>query len=213
MNYEHIAGGFAEALCSISENIAYVQVELEIFRTKLVLEKVADFYAHVFLFFSTFMEWVTKKRRTRLLDSFNDSATSTFDSDIKTLGDKAAEIRHLVEQSSRAELRSTRLTAEEMRMSIEGLTRDMRDIRVGLQGMARQQAEIEYAANTWAALQEKAEERRRWLEDPSAFEARLVAAIKNSLLEEARQFVTNKPTKEGENLTNIFAAENLPVRS
>lgn len=195
MNYEHVAGGFADALCSISENVAYLNAEMEIFRTKAVLEKVADFYAHVFVFLSTFMDWMTRKRRMRLLDSFNENAASTFDADIKTLGEKAADIRHLVEQSSRAEVRATRLIAEETRTSLEGLARD---VRVGLQGMARQQAEMEYAAQRWAAMQEKAhEERRKLLEDPRNFEDRLLALITHSLVDEAKRFLRDDPAKAG----------------
>ncbi|MBE3044706.1 hypothetical protein IMZ48_19520 [Candidatus Bathyarchaeota archaeon] len=195
VNYEHVAGGFADALCSISENVAFWEVELEIFRTKAVLEKVADFYAHVFVFLSTFMDWMTRKRRMRLLDSFNEKASSTFDSDIQALSEKAAAIRHIVEQSSRAEVRATRLTAEGTQVSLEGLARD---VRVGLQGMARQQAEMEYTARRWAAMQEKAnEERQRWVENPKGFEDRLLALIKHSLVDEARVFVRNEPAKAG----------------
>ena len=168
---------------------------MQIFRTKAVLEKVADFYAHVFVFLSTFMDWMTRKRRMRLLDSFNENASSTFDSDIKTLSDKAAGIRHRVEQSSRAEARETRLTTEETRMGLEGLARD---VRVGLQGMARQQAEMEYAARRWAVMQEKAnEERKKWLEDPRSFEDRLLSLIKHSLADEVKRFVRDEPAKAG----------------
>lgn len=198
MNHEHIAGGLADALCSISENVTYIEAELEIFQTKAVREKVADFYAHVFVFLSTFMEWMMKKRRSRLIDSFNEKASGDFDSDIHTLNEKSAAIRHLAEQSSRAEVRTTRLTAEGTQVSVEGLAEDVKDIRVGLEGMARQQAEMEYVAKRWASVQQRSdEERMRWLEDPSGFERHLLAAIKNSLMDEALAFVRGELMKAG----------------
>lgn len=196
MNHEHIAEGLADALCSISENVTYIETEMEIFQTKAMREKVADFYAHVFVFLSTFMEWMIKKRRSRLIDSFNEKISGAFDSDINTLNDKSAAIRHLAEQSSRAEIRATRLTAEGTLLSIEGLADDVRDIRVGLQGMARQQAEMEYAVKHWASLQQRSdEEKRHWLEDPNGFEKHLLVAIKNCLMDEALAFVREEPLK------------------
>lgn len=136
VNHECVAEQLSEALCAISENIAECQAELEIFRTPAMLEKVGDLYAHIFVFFSSYMDWMMRKRAKRLLDSFNENLSRKFELDIKKIHERSTVIRNLVAQSSRAEIRATRLQVEEF----------TRDFRVGQQGSARHHAEMEYFA-------------------------------------------------------------------
>ncbi|KAK4167748.1 hypothetical protein QBC43DRAFT_285639 [Cladorrhinum sp. PSN259] len=136
VNHERVAEELAEALCTISENVAECQAELEIFRTTAMLERVADLYAHVFIFLSSYMDWAMRKRATRLLDSFNENLFRKFEPDIKKITDRSDLIRRLVAQSSRAEVRVTRLHVEDLK----------RDLRIGQEGQARHHAEMEYFA-------------------------------------------------------------------
>jgi len=73
-----------------------------------------------------------KKQVIKMLQSFNDSITKKFEKDIKVINAKSAAIRNMVSQSSRAEIRATRLTLEELG----------RDVRIGLEGEARHRAEM-----------------------------------------------------------------------
>ncbi|KAK0753084.1 hypothetical protein B0T18DRAFT_483923 [Schizothecium vesticola] len=136
VNHECIAEQLSEALCAISKNIAECQAELEIFRTPAMLEKVGDLYAHIFIFFSSYMDWMMRRRAKRLLDSFNENLSRKFELDIKKIHERSTIIRNLVAQSSRAEIRATRLQVEEF----------TRDYRVGQEGSARHHAEMEYVA-------------------------------------------------------------------
>ncbi|KAK4227774.1 phytanoyl-CoA dioxygenase [Podospora fimiseda] len=137
VNHERLAEDLADALCTISENVADCQAELEIFQTTAMLEKIADLYAHVFIFLSSYMDWIMRKRMTRLLDSFNENLFRKFEPDIKKITDRSNLIKSLVAQSSRAEVRATRLHVEDIK----------RDIRLGREGDARHWAEIEYYAD------------------------------------------------------------------
>ncbi|KAI2776154.1 hypothetical protein F4815DRAFT_485338 [Daldinia loculata] len=136
VNHERIAEGLSEALCRISEHVYECKSELELFRTREMLELVADFYAHVFIFLSDTMDWITEKRRKRLLDSFNENFYKKFENQVETIRHKSDIIRNLAAQSSRAEQRVTRLVVEDL----------AQDIRLGLTGEERRHAETIYAA-------------------------------------------------------------------
>ncbi|KEZ43260.1 hypothetical protein SAPIO_CDS4959 [Scedosporium apiospermum] len=184
MNHERIAEDLADALSSIGEHVSSCQVEMEIFQTKAMLEKVADLYAHIFLFLSGFMDWIMRKRRKRLLDSFNEKAVTRFESDIKAINDKAAAIRHHVEQSSRAEVREIRLTAEGTQLCVDGMARD---IRVGLEGMARHQAEMEQKGELLLRMQREAGERQiRLRQDAEMIHENLFERLREYMAEELK---------------------------
>ena len=97
-----------------------------------MIQLVVDLYAHIFVFLSDVMDWVTEKRRKRLLDSFNESLLQKFEGQIDKIKSKSEMIRNRAAQSSRAEQRATRL-------ELEGLSRD---VRLGLQGEERRHAEM-----------------------------------------------------------------------
>lgn len=97
---------------------------------------VADLYEHIFLFLNGVMDWILSKRYRRLLDSFIDNFNDRFDGEIKKINQKAERVRIFALQSSRAEIRVTRLVAE-------GLSRD---IRLGLDGQERYEAEMRLQA-------------------------------------------------------------------
>ncbi|KAI1659700.1 hypothetical protein F4813DRAFT_351692 [Daldinia decipiens] len=136
VNHERIAEGLSEALCRISEHVHECKSELELFRTQAMTKLVADLYAHIFIFLSDTMDWITEKRRKRLLDSFNENFYKRFESQVETIRHKSDMIRNLAAQSSHAEQRVTRLTVEDL----------AQDIRLGLVGEERRHAEIVYVA-------------------------------------------------------------------
>lgn len=107
------------------------------------MQLVADLYAHVFLFLSGVMDWVMEKRFKKLLDSFNENFLKSFDDQIAKIRGKAEFIRSLAAAGSHAEVRVARLTAEETRVDLAELGRD---VRAGLTGEARHRAEMRYFA-------------------------------------------------------------------
>jgi len=153
----------SEGLDSISNNIIECQTEISIFCTKPVLEKVAELYAHIFLFLSGVMNWIKKKRVMRMLKSFRGTLGEKFDADIKKINDISIMVRNLAAQGSRAEVRATRLGLEGLRMDVQ---------RVGLEGEARHRADMKYfAAAAERELQRAVNERLELKERSQRLEA------------------------------------------
>ncbi|KAF4879709.1 hypothetical protein CGCSCA1_v001046 [Colletotrichum siamense] len=150
-NHEKIAEGLSEALCVMSQHVDDCKKELQLFDMEDMQVLVADLYAHIFLLLSSVMDWMMKKRIKRLLDSFNDDLPSVFSSEISKIQAISDRIRHLASQKARAELRSTRLTAES----------SARDIRAGLEGEKRHQAEMRYVGER--ILQEQIRSSNLWI--------------------------------------------------
>ncbi|TPX07435.1 uncharacterized protein E0L32_002095 [Thyridium curvatum] len=134
VNHERIADSLVDSLCLISENIEEASTELQLFPIDSIQAQVADLYSHIFLFFSTVLDWLMKKRIVRILNSFNENVAKRFEEDIVLIKSKSAALRNSAAQSSRAELRATRLSVEEMG----------RDLRMGFEGEARHLREKEY---------------------------------------------------------------------
>lgn len=153
VNHEHIAEDLASALCAISENVAECEVELELFKTEAMMRAVADLYAHIFLFLSDTLGWYLRKRRKRLVDSFNEKFFDHFETEIDNIKRKSESIRRKAAQNMAAEQRVTRLTVEETG----------RDLRLGLQGIMREQAETKYAAQQMRTQMQR--ERAEWQEE------------------------------------------------
>ncbi|KLU88126.1 hypothetical protein MAPG_07113, partial [Magnaporthiopsis poae ATCC 64411] len=130
VNHEKVAESFGAAFLGISEQVADVKADLELYPTEQMLVLVAELYAHVFLFLNSLMDWMMDTRAKRLLKSFNDNLGQKFEQDVSRIGSVAQRIRLRAGQCLRAEVRV-------MREDIE------RDRRLGLEGEARRQAEIE----------------------------------------------------------------------
>ncbi len=173
INHEKICESFSKALNSVSENIIECQAELEIFRTKPVLEKVADLYAHIFKFLASVMDWIMQRRIKRMLKSFNENLYDKYEAEINAINAMSASIRNLVAQASRAEVRA-------IRMGVHGLGRD---IRIGLQGQARQQAELDYHATRFHTELSEARSERRALQEQGK-EVKALLGQLNSLLQQ-----------------------------
>lgn len=120
-----------------------------------MLKLVADLYGHIFVFLSSIMDWIMKKRVKRLLDSFNESFLETFEDEIKRINNKAERIRNLGSQAAHAEARVARLRIEEVQ----------RDSRLGLEGQARQQEDLRLVAELIDRRLRKAEDDRRYERD------------------------------------------------
>ncbi|WDK13233.1 phytanoyl- dioxygenase family protein [Colletotrichum graminicola] len=131
-NHEKIVEGLSGALCTIGEYVGDCAIDQELFRTEDMQKLIVDLYSHIFLFLTTVMDWMMKKRRRRLLDSFNEDLPTVFEYDMEKIRTITNRIRSRAEQNSRAEARSARLTLEDL----------ARDVRVGLEGERRHQAEM-----------------------------------------------------------------------
>lgn len=112
---------------------------------------IADLYAHVFLFLNDTMAWYTKKRRRRLLDSFNEKFMHEFEAEIDNIVRKSDRIKRRAAQMSMAEQRVTRMTVEET----------SKDLRLGLEGLLRESAEAKvYAKQVGEQMERQRREQR-----------------------------------------------------
>ncbi|KAI1124220.1 hypothetical protein F5Y10DRAFT_250067 [Nemania abortiva] len=172
VNHERISEGLSEALCTISEHVAECETELELYHTTEMMRLIADLYAHIFIFLSDVMGWITEKKGRRLLDSFNETFFQKFEDKIGMIKQKSENIRNLAAQCSRAEQRF-------VRVAVEDLTQD---IRLGLMGQKRQEAEMVYhAERIEKELYESRKERQQLREDGRNF--RLLADRLINMLE------------------------------
>ncbi|KAL8365015.1 hypothetical protein RB595_004025 [Gaeumannomyces hyphopodioides] len=130
VNHEKVAESLGAAFHDISEQVADVKADLEMYPTEEMLALVAELYAHVFLFLNSLMDWMMETRAKRLLKSFNDNLGQKFQLDVRRIGSVAQRINMRAGQCSRAEVRTMREDME-------------RDRRLGLQGEERRRAEIE----------------------------------------------------------------------
>ncbi|KAI0551807.1 hypothetical protein F4679DRAFT_124737 [Xylaria curta] len=173
VNHERISEGLSEALCVISEHVAECKTELQMYHTKEMMQLIADFYAHIFVFLSDVMGWITEKKRKRLLDSFNEKFFQKFEHQIDMIKQKSERIRNFAAQCSRAEQRLTRETVEDL----------AQDVRLGLIGQKRQEAEVAYhAERIERELYEGRRERQELREDGKNF--RLLADRIINMLED-----------------------------
>ncbi|KAI0487790.1 hypothetical protein F4859DRAFT_525824 [Xylaria cf. heliscus] len=156
VNHERISEGLSEALCTISEHVAECKTELEMYHTQDMMQLIADFYAHIFVFLSDVMGWITEKKRKRLLDSFNEKFFQKFEQQIGMIKKRSERIRNFAAQCSRAEQRLARVTIEEL----------AQDVRLGLTGQKRHEAEVVYhAERIEKELYEGRKERQQLRED------------------------------------------------
>ncbi|KAI0437870.1 hypothetical protein F4803DRAFT_536979 [Xylaria telfairii] len=173
VNHERISEGLSEALCTISEHVAECKTELEMYHTREMMQLIADFYAHIFVFLSDVMQWITEKKRKRLLDSFNEKFFQKFDDKIGMIKQRSERIRNFAAQSSRAEQRLTRVAVEDL----------AQDVRLGLIGQQRHEAEVAYhAERIERELYEGRKERQQLREDGQNF--RLLADRIINMLED-----------------------------
>ncbi|KAH8170875.1 phytanoyl-CoA dioxygenase family protein [Sarocladium implicatum] len=151
VNHKRTAELLDEALTEICESVSECLVNAELFPTPDLVDKIADLYAHIFVFLSSYMDYLMRKRRTRLLDSFNENSSQNFDTERNRIKSKINVIRNLVQQGHYAEGRDTRLTVQQI----------AQDVRVGQEGNERHQAEMrDYAARLERELAHSRRERR-----------------------------------------------------
>ncbi|KAI0448306.1 hypothetical protein F5B21DRAFT_498008 [Xylaria acuta] len=173
VNHERISEGLSEALCTISEHVAEFKTELEMYHTKEMMQLIADFYAHIFVFLSDVMGWIMERKRKRLLDSFNEKFFQKFEDQIDMIKKRSERIRNFAAQCSRAEQRLTRVVVEDL----------AQDVRLGLIGQKRQEAEVVYhAERIERELYEGRMERQQLREDGQNF--RLLADRVIKMLED-----------------------------
>lgn len=151
MNHKRTAEVLDEALSEICDNVADCVDNAELFPTPELIDKIADLYAHVFVFLSSYMDYLMRKRRTRFMDSFNENSSQNFDTERTRIRSKVSVIRSMVKRGHYAEGRDTRLTVQQM----------AQDMRVGQEGNERHQAEMrDYAARLERELAHSRRERR-----------------------------------------------------
>lgn len=167
-----------------------------------MIKAVSKFYSHIFLYLESVMDWIMKKRRTRLIASFNENLMDRFENDIRQISSSADAIRNLAQQSSRAEVRYHRQEAESA----------YRDIRLGLHGVERQNAEMMHRLETISRRQAQIEEYRR---QESRYQRQLGFDVKSFLEERFRheRMAQYSLRPLGPDQMEVFARSGLPLEN
>ncbi|KAF4921574.1 hypothetical protein CGCVW01_v005933 [Colletotrichum viniferum] len=179
-NHEKIAEGLSEALCIVSQYVDDCKTDLELFTMEDMQTLIAKLYAHIFLLLGSILDWMMKKRIKRLLDSFNENLPSVLDNEMTKIKDISGQIRNLASQKNRAELRSTRLTAEST----------ARDVRAGFEGDKRRHAEMKHYAES--ILREQSRISELWTAEK---QQQLADSIVNMLEERAFRWLESSQTR------------------
>ena len=135
------------------------------------LLNVAKLYAQIFTFLSNYMDWLMRKRYQGFLDSFNGNVNKKFEKEITKIDEKSNMIRGLVARGSRAEIRETRLTREELD----------RDVRTGQRNVE------DFSGRILRELQRAEEERRAFSQGFKKLSVRLVNMMQEQAMVETVQ--------------------------
>lgn len=185
--------GFVENLCSINEFVENIRVDKFLYNTDAMVKAVSELYSLVFSYLSRVMDWIMKKRRTRLIASFNENLPERFESVIKQISSSAEKIRNLAQQSSRAEVRYHRQETESAHW----------DMMIRFHGVEARQAEMMHKL-------EAIEEYRR---QESRYQRQLGHDVKSFLEENFRRERTTqyslKPVSPDQ--LEVFAQTGLPL--
>ncbi|KAG8169420.1 hypothetical protein KVR01_000165 [Diaporthe batatas] len=143
VNHEQLAEGLSRTLCEMGECIADCEIDLELFKTQRMIKAVSVLYSHIFSLLSDLLNYCSKSSAKRLLDSFNDKLYEEHEAKLGEIRKQGAKIKEIAAQGSHAELRATRIIAEDTNITLEELRQD---VKVGLEGQARYEAEmLDYA--------------------------------------------------------------------
>ncbi|KAI1321382.1 hypothetical protein F5Y16DRAFT_413764 [Xylariaceae sp. FL0255] len=205
VNHERIAEGLGEALCIISEGVAESKSELNLYRTPEMLQLIADFYAQIFAFLSDVMEWITRKRKRRFLDSFNEDFLQKFEKQISRIKSKSDQVKIMAAQESRAEQRKMMLVLENVAHKLEA----------GQEVDARFRVEMALAAETLnkTALESREDRQRLIEESANAAVMKFVSLLNETLRDEAVMWLKDMRSLEGVDSLPATRLEALPFRS
>lgn len=177
MNHEKIIEGISQAFNEIGDHVRDCTSELDLFPTEQMQGRISDLYAHIFLFLTSIMDWIMQKRYKRMLDSFNQNFMERFKVDIDLIKSHAERVRQLAAQASRAEVRVSRLTADNEFRALRN------DLRIGLEEIARTRAEIAYRDRLKEIELAEATRDREQL----AHRTQLLTSFLSEVLEQSRQ--------------------------
>ncbi|KAI0190855.1 hypothetical protein F4808DRAFT_453783 [Astrocystis sublimbata] len=198
VNHERVSDGLPEALCTISEHVVECKTKLELYPNQDMVQLIADFYAHIFIFLSDVMGWFTEKKRQRLLDSFNEKFFQKFEDQLGKIQQRSETIRKFAAQCAQAEQRYIRVAVENM----------AQDVRIGLIGQQRHEAEVEFIAERLEReLNESRLERQQLKEDRKLFKL-LAHSVLDLLEDKAGLWIGDLRTK-GMRMTSLGTESQL----
>lgn len=144
----------------------------------------ANFYAHIFLFLSDVMEWMTKKRRQRFLDSFNENFNKRFEDQVNKIRDSSEKMSRISVLASQAEVRAIRFNLERLHQ----------DFRLGQEGESREHAE---QTRKLEDLERKVSDLKLSIDDTPLQFKQLYMDIKSLLCGQAAEYLESHRTSIG----------------
>src|SRR5690349_24738863 len=126
-----------------------------------MLEKIANLYAHIFLYLQDTMEWYQKRVRSHIRDAFRQNFFDKFESTIVNIQNLSQDLLREANVSSMAEIRQVRLTTEE---TLDEVKFGQFDTRLSMDKVSRELAEIKFQYEQLQLAQQREAEERRQLQ-------------------------------------------------
>jgi hypothetical protein len=141
----------------MSTHIVACEKEVRLHQTKVMQEKIAVLYAHVFLFLEDTMKWYLKKPLLRFRDSFRQNFFHQFEELIGIIQGHSKEIQREAGLVLMADAKQIMLTVEKLRLG-------QVDERLSADNNSREQAELKRQNEHLRLEVEREKEERRQLE-------------------------------------------------
>lgn len=121
VTHEGIVKDLFDALYDMNRHIDECAIDIKLYPTNELKQKVANLYAEIFSFLGDISQWIMTKKRKRFTASFNEGLRSEFQDKIAAIHAKSQIVKNHAAQSGRVEGRLTRLTAEQSSLDIKNL--------------------------------------------------------------------------------------------
>ncbi|KAI1330017.1 hypothetical protein F5Y16DRAFT_364699 [Xylariaceae sp. FL0255] len=134
VNHHKITEAFVEGIVEINDAVKIENMS-HVYRTPEIEQLTMRLYTHIFSYLTKCMVWYTSRSRTRFLTSFNENILEIFDDGRKQVRKTAELISQQIYRLMSADVRASRLMAEETGYDVKYLIR--------LEESAKEQARIQ----------------------------------------------------------------------
>lgn len=133
VTHELIVQDFLDALCDMSRHIEDCVVDIDLYQTDDMKQKVAELYAEIFSVLGDISKWIMAKKRKRFTSAFNESLRDEFQAKIDSINARSLQVKNLAAQKGRVDVRLTRTIAEKSIVETQSLALTVEELRSHLQ--------------------------------------------------------------------------------
>ena len=113
-NHSETIEDLSETLDSVTDAVAISALEARLIRSQAVQDAVAKLYIAIFLFFGDVIKWYKSSGLSKVRKSLHNNYSATFKTALVRVQKLAKDVHDLTQLGSQAEVRTVRLTVEEL---------------------------------------------------------------------------------------------------